>query len=40
MAAQAGITLTPEALQQHADNEAKKQADLKAAAKPKAMEPA
>ncbi len=40
MAAQAGIQLSPEALQQHAENEAKKQADLKAAAKPKAKEPA
>jgi hypothetical protein len=40
MAAQAGIHLTPEALQQHADDQQQKQADLKAAAKPKAMEPA
>ncbi len=36
MAAQAGIQLSPEALKAHADAEAKKQADLKAAAKPKA----
>jgi hypothetical protein len=40
MAAQAGITLTPQTLQQHADDQQQKQADLKAAAKPKAMEPA
>jgi hypothetical protein len=40
MAAQAGIHLTPQTLQQHADDQQQKQADLKAAAKPKAMEPA
>jgi hypothetical protein len=34
MAAQAGITLSPQVLQQHADEQQQKQADLKAAAKP------
>ena len=38
--AEAGISASPEELQAHADDEAKKQADLKAASKPKAMEPA
>ena len=40
MAAQAGITLTPEALKAHADDQAKQQLDMKAAAKPKVKEPA
>ena len=40
MAAQAGITLTPEALKAHADDQAKQQLDMKAAAKPKVKESA
>jgi len=37
MAEQAGISLTPDVMQQHADNEAAKQMELKKAAKPKSQ---